>query len=254
MILPSRAVVSKKRSAKDTEALAARDPRAKLQFFPTPPWATRAFLAAARIDLTGAAVWEPFCGAGHMSAVLEEAGADVHSTDVYPHGYGEVGSFVGGALAGDVASSPWPERGDWVISNPAFSLAVEAFERGLEEARNVAMLLRTQWLESEERFRLFSRERFEVWVYSERVPMIEFAWDPAASSMTSYAWFVLRDGRRPQTPGSSAFDGHIIPPGAARAFSRPDDAHWFAGDPPRIVTEKRGGGGPPMPLFGGGAA
>lgn len=251
---PSRAVVSKKRSQAETEALAERDPRAKLQFFPTPAWATRAFLAPAGIDLTGKAVWEPFCGAGHMSAVLEEAGAEVHSTDVYPHGYGEVGSFIGGALAGDVASSPWPARGDWVISNPAFSLALEAFERGLDEARNVAMLLRTQWLESEERFRLFSRERFEVWVYSERVPMVEFRWDPAASSMTSYAWFVLREGRRPQEPGSCAFDGYIIPPGAARAFSRADDAYWFAGDPPRIVTHRSGAAPVPDPLFGGSAA
>ena len=251
---PSRAVVSKKRSQADTDVIAIRDPRAKLQFFPTPPWATRAFLAAAGIDLRGKAVWEPFCGAGHMSAVLEEAGAEVHSTDIYPHGYGEVGSFVGGGLAGDVASCPWPERGDWVISNPAFSLAVEAFERGLEEARNVAMLLRTQWLESEERFRLFSRERFEVWVYSERVPMIEFSWDPAASSMTSYAWFVLREDRPQQLPGSCAFDGHLIPPGAARSFSKPDDAHRFAGDPPRIVTDLLGGRAEPMPLFEGGAS
>jgi hypothetical protein len=245
----NRAVVSKRRSARQTEVLAERDPRAKLQFFPTPPWATRAFLIAAGIDLSGALVWEPFCGAGHMAAVLEEAGGRVFSSDIYPHGFGDVGSFVGGAVAGDVIRRPWPERGDWVISNPAFSLAVQAFERGLLEARNVAMLCRLQWLETEERYRLFSRERFEVWAYAERVPMTEFAWDPDASSMTSYAWFVLRADRRPQDPGSCGFDGFIIPPGAKERFTRAYDARLFAGDPPVILRERDHG-----PLFEKGMA
>lgn len=232
---PNRAVVSKKRSKKDTEALAVRDPRAKLQYFPTPPWATRAFLAAAGIDLRGKRVWEPFCGAGHMSAVFEEGGAEVHSSDIWPHGYGEVGSFVGGDVAGDIARSPWSERCDWVISNPAFTLMVEAFERGLEVADNVALLCRLQWLETPERWALFGRHRFEVWVHSDRVPMTEFAWDPSASTATCYAWFVLRADRPAQTPGRSDFDGHFVPPGAQARYTRSDDAFWFAGDPPRIL-------------------
>ncbi len=168
------AVMARKRSAADTEALAARDPRAKLQYFPTPPWATRAFLAAAGIDLAHKLVWEPMCGCGHMAAVLEEAGASVYASDIYPHGYGDVGSFVGGGLDGSVLRRPWPETGDWVITNPAFSLAVATIERGLMVAENVAILARTQWLETPEREELFKRYRFEVWVYADRVAMSEF--------------------------------------------------------------------------------
>ncbi len=234
------AVMASKRSAADTAALEERDPRAGLQYFPTPPWATRAFLAAAGIELAGARVWEPMCGSGHMAAVLEEAGASVYASDIYPHGYGDVGSFVGGGLDANVLPRPWPETGDWVITNPAFSLAVATIERGLMVAENIAILARTQWLETPEREQLFARYRFEVWVYADRVPMAEFAWKPSGSTATSYAWFVLRKGRMDMTDGTARFDGHIIPSGARRAFTRPDDARRFAGDPPAILAERRG--------------
>jgi len=236
----NRSVVARKRSRARTEALAERDPRAKLQYFPTPPWATRAFLDAAEIDLRGKLVWEPFCGCGHMAAVLEEAGAHVYASDIYPHGYGAVGSFVGGDLVGDVIRRPWPGRGDWVISNPAFTLMVQAFERGLDVADNVAMFCRLQWLETPERYHLFARHRFEVWVHTDRVPLHEFEWLPDGSTATAYAWFVLRRDR-PQWSATAEFDGRFVPPGGRERFTRPDDAYWFAGDPPRILDRRAEG-------------
>jgi hypothetical protein len=52
-----------------------REPPDALDYFPTPPWATRALfehvLPALGIDGVGT-VWEPACGEGHMAAVIGE--------------------------------------------------------------------------------------------------------------------------------------------------------------------------------------
>lgn len=59
--------------------------RAAYEFYPTPPEATRALLGALAID---GDIWEPACGQGHISKVLEDAGHVVVSTDLVDHGYG----------------------------------------------------------------------------------------------------------------------------------------------------------------------
>lgn len=59
--------------------------RAAYEFYPTPPEATRALLAA---HCFKGDVWEPACGQGHIAKVLEECGYDVVSTDLIDHGYG----------------------------------------------------------------------------------------------------------------------------------------------------------------------
>lgn len=62
--------------------------RAAYEFYPTPPEATRALLAAESFD---GDIWEPACGEGHISKVLLEEGYSVVSTDLVDYGYGEAG-------------------------------------------------------------------------------------------------------------------------------------------------------------------
>jgi len=57
-------------------------------FYATPAWVTEALLA--HIKLRGP-VWEPCCGTGAMSRVIEAAGYQVHSTDIADRGYGQTG-------------------------------------------------------------------------------------------------------------------------------------------------------------------
>lgn len=214
----------------------AADPRRGLDFFPTPPWATRAFLDLAlplvAVDLAHQSVWEPCCGEGHMAAVLgERFGGGVHSSDVYPHGYGGVGSFVGlGGLDLDIARCPW--RPDWIITNPPFNLAVEVAERALAEARyGVALLVRTLWIESAERFDLFSRHQPTLMAtYAERVPLTEMRWDPEASSATSYSWIVWAKSSGETVPafGMPSWRTVIIPPICRDKYSRAGDITRFA--------------------------
>ena len=203
-----------------------REPPDSLDFFPTPPWATRALLEHV-IPRACGTVWEPAAGEGHMAQVIAEYGQRfprVVATDVHDYGgLDGLGSFVGQGL--DVIANPAGEA-DWIITNPPFNLACEFAERAIVEARlGVALLVRTSWLEGVDRYqRLFSRYRPD-WVaqFVERVPMVNGRWNPAASTATSYCWVVWRGG----------FYDHTrfvwIPPGCRQRLTRPDDVARFAG-------------------------
>ena len=201
-----------------------REPPEALDYFPTAPYATRALfrhvLPALGIDAVGR-VWEAACGEGHMAEVINEfAELPVIATDIFDYGYGSAPyDFLGG-----VFSAPMLDQVDWIITNPPFKSACQFALRALERARvGVALLLRTQWLESEERYYSIFRDRpptlFAPFV--ERVPMLRGRWDPDASTATSYAWFVWLRDAAPRPP-------FWIPPGCRTALTRPDDRQRFA--------------------------
>jgi len=197
----------------------------KLDYYPTPPWATRAFLREVLGHyLPLPSVWEPACGEGHMVEVLREFTDNCTASDV--HDYGRcftVGSYVGEGI--DVM--PTCADFDWIITNPPFNLAVEFAERALREARfGVALLLRSAWTEGSERYdRLFKDNPPSLIAqYCERVPMVAGRYDPAATTASSYAWFVWCADMR-----SYGTQFKWIAPGAKdRNFSTDDVRRWAA--------------------------
>ena len=183
---------------RSTAVMASRRPVDSLQFFPTPPWATRALigdkLAPEGWATPHMSCWEPACGGGHMAAPLSEHFARVFASDVHDWGYGDRHGLDFTFAAADDA--PWAV--DWIITNPPFTLGEAFLFRALDIARaGVALLLRLQWLEGGERWRtVYSTDRAPVLIcpFADRVPMIEGVWDPEARSATAYAWFVwLKD-------------------------------------------------------------
>ena len=163
-----------------------------LDDFPTPPWATRAFVSHyfARENVSESSVWEPACGRGHMAQVLSEYFATVRGTDIFNYGYGEAQDFLNGLAA--------LRSVDWVITNPPFRLAEDFLVRGRQVARKgVALLTRTVFLESIGRFeRVFKNAPpTTVLQYAERVPMVKGRVDRKASTATGYAWLVWDFGR-----------------------------------------------------------
>ena len=75
-------------------------------FYPTWPGATEALL---RVETFDGAIWEPACGEGDMSRVLEAAGYDVISTDLIDRGYGEAPrDFL----------MEWTPRAPNIVTNP----------------------------------------------------------------------------------------------------------------------------------------
>ena len=105
-------------------------------------------------------IWEPACGDGRMSRVLEWHGYEVFSSDLREHsGYGVSGIDF---LAKDVTETMgWDARQDidLIISNPPFSLAKQFIEKALEYTPNVMMLVKTQYWNAKTRKALFDAHR-----------------------------------------------------------------------------------------------
>lgn len=156
--------------------------REKDDFYPTPEPATRALLAA---EAFGPSIWEPACGDGAISRVLEAAGHSVVSTDLVDRGYGtpRVDFLMEQRLLAP-----------HIVTNPPFKFAQQFVEKALNlGADKVAMLLRLAWLEGIERKKLFeSTPLSRVHVASKRLLMARGGVDEGhgGGSMIAFAWFV----------------------------------------------------------------
>lgn len=164
------------------------EPSDSLDFFPTPPWATRALVEILRAEdpsLEHRSCWEPAAGAGDMVRPLKETFRDVYATDVHQWG--------GADVVDDFLLPGWAEMPDWIITNPPFLLAERFIETSLRRAkRGVAMLVRTSFLESVGRYqRLFNvTPPHVVAQFVERVPMFKGRLDPTGSTATAYCWLI----------------------------------------------------------------
>jgi len=84
VIDPSQAIIADLHDQRAPQEI--RDP---LDYDPTPPDATAAFLAAEgpRIREIGGPVWEPAVGGGHMARELQRQGFDVIGSDIVDRGW-----------------------------------------------------------------------------------------------------------------------------------------------------------------------
>lgn len=175
------------------------EPHDSLDFFPTPPWATRALCEHVLevMDFPTWTAWDPACGEGHMAKPLREYFTTVHTSDVHDYGIGaELRDFL--FPLGD------EPKVDWIVTNPPFRLAHEFIMRGLDLANmGVAVLVRVAFLEGVNRYKeLFSRRPPRLIAqFCERVPMIKGRVDITATTATAYCWLVwfsrMSGDRRP---------------------------------------------------------
>ncbi len=164
-----------------------------LDYFPTPPWATRALceeLKSRFFWTFSDSAWEPACGAGDMARPMGEYFPRVYASDVADLGYGEVRDFL----------FPGPRvDADWIITNPPFRLAEQFALTAIDLAREgVALFVRTAFLEGIGRHeRLFSRfPPSDVYQFTERVPIHKGRLVENGSTATAYCWVVWRRERR----------------------------------------------------------
>lgn len=219
LIRSARAIMSSRQEARDS-----RD------FFPTPPFGTRALLEVV-LPTCGftsnqppsiGRIWEPAAGEGHIADVLaQDYGLTVRASDIHDYGRGEQKLDFLKVIA---TSEP-----DWIITNPPFSGTTDralAFTlRALDLARvGVAMFVRSQWInEGGERYEKLFRPHPPTLIafFSERVPLCKGRWDPKGSTATAYCWVIWIKGREPMPP-------FWIPPEQRQRLSRPDDVKRFA--------------------------
>lgn len=204
-----------------------QEPDDSLDYFPTPPWATRALMErvwpvavpSGRI----ASAWEPACGEGHIAEVLEEYCNAVLASDIHDYGYGDIIDFL---------QSPPEPRVDWIITNPPFGDKAEQFvTRALTMTQvGVAMFFRLQWLETVGRYeRIFQPYPPSLIAqFVERVPIHKGRWEPEGDTATAYLWIVWMPARQ-EARGLTEFIW--IPPGCREALTHSDDAKRFTAHP-----------------------
>jgi hypothetical protein len=166
--------------------------REENDFYPTPPEATRSLL---RVEKFTGTIWEPACGDGAISKVLEAANLTVISTDLIDRGYGTGGrDFM----------MEWKSLAPNIVTNPPFTMTQEFIERAVMISTcKVALLMRLQCLAGQERKLFYDRHPpARVWVLSNRIKMlrggIELREDQSGG-MYDFAWFVWYHGYRGST-------------------------------------------------------
>lgn len=149
-------------------------------YFPTPEWATHALVANEEFE---GDIWEPACGDGAMSRVLETTGCPIISTDLFDRGFGDPG--VDFLKAERIA--------DNIVTNPPYNSAEAFVKAGLLQSRKkVALLLRLAFVEGANRQRTIFAETppTRIWVFSERITFYPAGAVQKGSGTTAYAWFV----------------------------------------------------------------
>jgi len=157
--------------------------RADGDFYPTPSHVTKDIY---EYEVFVGNIWEPACGDGAMSKVLERAGYDVISSDLYDRGYGETG--INFLLENRSV--------DNIVTNPPFKDAEKFIYHALKcSNRKVAMFLKLSFLEGAKRKIMFeSTPLIRVWVYSKRVSLLRNGEGKRGSGMIAFAWFVWERG------------------------------------------------------------
>lgn len=135
-------------------------------------------------------IWECACGQGHLSNVLEKRGYVVLSTDLINRGYGTTGiDFL-------KVNKEW--NGD-ILTNPPYKYAKEFVEKGLELVtigKYVIMLLKIQFLEGKDRYKMFKKlpPKFVYVNSSRQTCYINGDMSKKMSSASCYCWFVWQKG------------------------------------------------------------
>lgn len=138
-------------------------------------------------------IWEPACGEGHISKVLEAHGYDVYSSDLIYRGFGDTESF-------DFLNESLENFDGDIITNPPYKYAREFVEKALDsvlDGQKVAMFLKLTFLTSKGRKSLFELHPPQsVYVFSYRVECGKngkFS-NNGIGGGVDYAWFVWKKG------------------------------------------------------------
>lgn len=134
-------------------------------------------------------IWEPSCGAGNLSKVMEKAGYEVRSTDLIDRGYGQ------GGVDFFKCHEKWD--GD-IITNPPYKYATEYILHALDlvnDGAKVALFLKITFLEGKTRYQKIFKENppLKIYVATNRLECgknNKFT----GQGMVCYAWFIWEKG------------------------------------------------------------
>lgn len=159
-----------------------------IDFYETPPIATKALIDSKFLS-PALPIWEPACGRGAISEVLEAHNFEVVSTDIVDHGYDKCYVLY------DFLKMEFPSKRPYqIVTNPPYNLAPEFVEQACRLVDKSAFLLRLAFLEGQKRKLLFQRcPLCRILVFSKRLPrMHRFDYEGKKTSSTiAFAWFLF---------------------------------------------------------------
>lgn len=162
--------------------------REAFDYYATDPKAVEMLL---ELEQFAPVIWEPACGEGHISKVLQAHGYQVISTDLVYRGFGdpEPLDFLKETLDGF--------EGD-IITNPPYSTGLEFVQRALESVRpggKVAMFLKVQFLEGQKRGVFLKKAPRIVYISRSRLACYKNGdMSVKPESAIAYAWYVWEKG------------------------------------------------------------
>lgn len=163
-------------------------------FYPTPRETTRALLI--RESFAGGTwsekcphVWEPACGDGAISEMLEHVvGYRVVSTDLYDHGYGQTGiDFL------QTTELLAPN----IVTNPPFRLLENFIQHAVVDLQcnKLALLVKLAFLESVKRSELLEATHLtRVLVFRRRQSINRLTYTKGNRGMLAFCWAVWERG------------------------------------------------------------
>lgn len=166
--------------------------RSEADYYPTPAWVVHRFLE--EVELSGWRWLEPAAGDGSLVRAVNQVreGVEWHALELWEEMHAAVtssGVDAAHVLGRDFRKFTTPMRYDVAITNPPFSLACEFIARCHEVARDVVLLLRLNFLGSEDRNELMRSTRPDVYVLPNRVSFT----GTGRTDSVEYAWFHWRD-------------------------------------------------------------
>src|SRR5690349_8910735 len=163
-------------------------------FYSTPRDATKLLLD---YESFPSPVWEPACGKGEISKVLEDYRYKVHSSDIVMRGYGIGGVDFFGVLS-------MPNNCKSIITNPPFSVRLRGKEYRVEDwvthgfnigAEKIGLFLKTTAIAGKQRSFIFEKHLIKLLQFRDRVSLTRNDLKMENGGMMDFAWFIFERSR-----------------------------------------------------------
>lgn len=163
--------------------------REAFDYYATDPKAVEMLL---ELEQFAPVIWEPACGEGHISKVLQAHGYQVISTDLVYRGFGDPEPL-------DFLKETLDDFEGDIITNPPYSTGLEFVQLALESVRpggKVAMFLKVQFLEGQKRGAFFKdTPPRTVYISRSRLSCAKNGdFERFPDSAIAYAWYVWEKG------------------------------------------------------------
>lgn len=167
--------------------------RAFADYYTTDPAAVEEFLKKTPFFFSYGDVWEPACGCGNISMVLEKHFDKVYSSDLFDRGYGVCGVDF-------LKTDHVPGNTRYIITNPPYALCDQFILHAMDilpDGGYYIALLNINYLAGIKRYQeIYSKYYLHyVFVYRHRINCYKNNENTGHSSPVNYAWFCFKKSK-----------------------------------------------------------